>query len=623
MVACGHILYYMIAWIIVIALAGGWAYYNSGEFAFKPIIMVTTLPVPLSYLTSIDIWHKSFCQPGPGQHCTVCPVTDMSDEDMLRIVPQSEIDKFKGLVDMYLDGKPQFTKLKQFKRVDFGCCWNTEPWQYGYAIAESIDTWITWEMSTEELARSPPVFYMRIAGISKKHCLAPPIMPFGDVVMQGARSYATWPDHHHYWIHHFDAPHGRVPKDGVAVWDRSEQPWRPKVTYSLRRIARRLVNPLPVFTFNAKALQLAFMASGLKTSKPTSNVPNRALRDMIVDLRKTHQEVLNEFAQVKLEFTGLKVSQTNLQHILTPINHLAINNGYKAVHSMLSDMMHKTGIIPDTVSVALTRVLSSANLEEVPVFYATIVAMINENINNRIAQLIPLPGDAVQSDDTDLSSKVAEQTAITASLLTKVSDIQLRVEETGVKPEIAAQLHSLLDMKEAVASLEGVVENLRQRDVPTAALQEIESSLQLLERTQTDIQQLQAKIATLTEVHSQFSRYMVHWSAPYSSISSLIWTMMFLSDKHQLNVKWYTHVSTVKTLAYLEEGYEGPPDNLVEQDLTTLKQNPAWSSVLTEKVAIYEHGTRYVLSMFGPTEKNATIEELLDVNHPHHNTIFY
>lgn len=220
--------------LAALGVASGWAY--STDWGSRPYVYKVYLPFSKTLFDTGEDWHDFHCH--KRSHETGCerrPVIQGEWPDIFAAFNADQRAELDLSIATFLSQNPAFvaTPSRDLK-IDLSCCNNTEQYRWGYILAMSPDSYLTFE-------DQDGASFIRLGVIRDSHCIAPPQLPIQGTNRIGARHIASWPDHWHSWVHHFAGPKTDIGPNEIAFWHLTEGSYRPHVTYDYQYYAKFFV----------------------------------------------------------------------------------------------------------------------------------------------------------------------------------------------------------------------------------------------------------------------------------------------------------------------------------------------------------------------------------------------
>lgn len=120
---------------------------------------------------------------------------------------------------------------------DLSCCAAKHEFDWGWVVAECPDAVMLVEPCEDDR--------LRLSVVTKTHCITPSLYPIKGVIQMNPRENATWANHWHYWIAHFETRrHVIVPAGQIPFWPKHVRSYRvstPSATIGPERYVSGLI----------------------------------------------------------------------------------------------------------------------------------------------------------------------------------------------------------------------------------------------------------------------------------------------------------------------------------------------------------------------------------------------
>jgi hypothetical protein len=221
---------------------GIWAHHRYSITVSKVVVPAPTSLVEMSTMDR-DLWHETFCDKLCVSHCNQGIEILASDEGFKHRAPKRAIARAKGAImeKALTYALAQVTWCDPVVPITLNCCASSTEYGGGYLLGVVGEVYITYEHAPDNV--------IRVSGITRRHCQAPPSHPLGMPHNQAAATNATWPGHWHTWLLHPPKYKVALEADEVGVWTQAVLPFRKKNRGWAPRGPTIWDNILPVLRF--------------------------------------------------------------------------------------------------------------------------------------------------------------------------------------------------------------------------------------------------------------------------------------------------------------------------------------------------------------------------------------
>lgn len=317
-----------------------------------PRALKAKIAVPKVLLTSKKLWHSTFCKPAPGHTCALMETKDLDMQWVRSFFNDRELRLLRQRIVTLVAELEGLALMDEWRQVEFICCAAVDEDPRGIVVAQGPDVYMTVEPH-----KNYPLKYA-VSITNKRHCLAPPILPFGRVLSSTNRHKASWPDHYHVWLPMGFFGAKNLEANEVAIWDRSVVPYRATVNYDIIRTLVEKYSPLPVYYFDEDALRLARIANGTPRDTDRADLLPSELSPRLLQLQAAVDVLTDKFDQLT-EMHKSDTSVHDLAHTMET-RHSSLSVRIEALEQNIAEtrLPQRDQLIQTVISSVFERVVT-------------------------------------------------------------------------------------------------------------------------------------------------------------------------------------------------------------------------------------------------------------------------